>query len=103
MTTQAQEPDHQQSHGADLPSGIEAIIPLKVWSGSRTAQVLDVRAEPGMADALLAGLKTIEEVAAATKMHAPSAMHLVQALVSPGILAEQKPGEHSNTPFPLCL
>jgi hypothetical protein len=103
MTTQAQNRESQQEQMGDPQSGQAAFALFGMLSGSWAAQVLLVGTELGIPDALLDGPKNMEELAKATETHTPSLTRLVRALVSLGILAEQQPGQYSNTPLSLHL
>jgi hypothetical protein len=103
MATQAQDIETRQGPEGNPPPGQAAFALFGILSGSWAAQVLMVGTELGLADALLDGPKTVEELAEATGTHAPSLVRIVRALVSLGILGEQMPGQYSNTPLSLHL
>jgi hypothetical protein len=102
MATQAQDIETQRGQGDSQP-GRNALALFGMLSGLWTSQVLMVGTELGLADALLAGPKTVEELAAATDSHAPSLSHIVRAMVALGLLAEPRPGFYCNTPLSLHL
>jgi hypothetical protein len=102
MATQAHDIETQQGQGDSQP-GRDAFALFGILSGIWASQVLMVGTELGLADALLAGPKTVEELAAATDSHAPSLAHIVRAMVALGLLAEPRPGFYSNTSLSLHL
>ncbi len=66
-------------------------------------QAIYVAAKLGLADHVAAGLKTAEQLAAATGTHAPSLYRLLRALASAGIFAEQPDRSFQLTPMADCL
>jgi methyltransferase family protein len=77
-----------------LPEQILQII-TNFWS-SRAVYVF---AKLGIPDLLKSGPKTVEELAAATKMHAPSLFRVLRALASTGFVSVTPDGRFAQTPL----
>ena len=71
--------------------------------GYWVSQSLYVAAKLGIADLVVDGPKTAEELAAATKMHGPSLYRLLRALASKGVFAEDAERRFGLTPAAECL
>jgi hypothetical protein len=69
------------------------------WS----AQSIHVAAKLKLADLVKDGPKSAEELAKATKMHAPSLYRLMRALASVEIFSEDEQGRFGLTPMAECL
>ena len=70
---------------------------LQIIGGFWVSRAVFVIAKLGIADLLKTGPKTAEELASATKMHAPSLFRVLRALASVGIL-NATDGRFSQTP-----
>jgi hypothetical protein len=68
-------------------------------SGAWVAQAISVVAKLGTADALAAGPRGVDELAAAAGAHAPSLYRVLRALASVGIFAEDDNGRFGLTPL----
>jgi len=64
---------------------------MQMLFGFMGAQVINVTARLGIADALGNGARTTDELAAGTKTHAPSLHRLLRALACLGVVAEVEP------------
>ncbi len=65
------------------------------WAG----RTIYIAAKIGLADHLADGPKTAEQLAAATKTHAPSLYRVLRALAGIDVIRETSPGKFSLTPF----
>jgi hypothetical protein len=72
---------------------------LQIISGFWISRAVYAIAKLGIPDLLKSGPKTAEELAAATKMHAPSLFRVLRALVSVGILNSAEGGRFAQTPL----
>lgn len=72
-------------------------------SGYMKTQAVYVAAKLGIADLLVKGGRTAEELAQATHMHAPSLFRLLRALASLGVFAEDESSRFVLTPMGECL
>lgn len=61
---------------------------MQMLGGLRVARLIYAAAELGIADLLVEGSKSIDELAQATQTHAPSLYRLMRSLASVGIFAE---------------
>ena len=77
------------------PSGA-ALFPL--IAGYMTSQLIYVAARLGVADHLRDGAKSSEELAKATRSHAPSLRRLLRGLAVVGMVEEIEPGQFQLTP-----
>src|ERR1043165_96788 len=77
-----------------VPEQILQII-TNFWS-SRAVYVF---AKLGIPDLLKSGPKTVEELAAGTKMHAPSLYRVLRALASLGFVSAMPDGRFAQTPL----
>jgi hypothetical protein len=68
-----------------------------IWPGAMAAQAIYVAAKLAVADKLVDGPRTIDELATATKTHAPSLHRLLRALTSLSVFQEPVPGRFENT------
>jgi hypothetical protein len=59
-----------------------------IWPGAFVAQSIHVVARLGVADALGAEPRTVEELAEAVRAHAPSLRRVLRALTTLGVFAE---------------
>src|SRR5947209_8495657 len=75
---------------------------LRMINGYQVSQALHVAAMLGIADLLQAGPKGVEELAKATRTHAPTLSRLLAALASVDVLAEND-GRFGLTPLGECL
>jgi ubiquinone/menaquinone biosynthesis C-methylase UbiE len=66
--------------------------------GYQLSQALYVAAKLGIADQLIDGPKSIEELAKATNTHAPSLYRVLRALASIGVFTEQEERKFALTP-----
>ncbi|HEU4875041.1 MAG TPA: methyltransferase [Pyrinomonadaceae bacterium] len=71
---------------------------LQIISGFWISRAVYVIAKLGIPDLLKSGPKTAEELAAATKMHAPSLFRILRALTSVGVLSSAGGGRFAQTP-----
>lgn len=62
-----------------------------------TTQMLRAAVELELPDALAAGARTVEEIAAATGTHAPSMKRLLRALSRAEVVTEQADGRYAPT------
>lgn len=72
---------------------------LQIISGFWISRAVYAIAKLGIPDLLKSGPKTAEELASATKMHAPSLFRVLRALVSVGILNSAEGGRFAQTPI----
>jgi hypothetical protein len=72
-------------------------------TGYWISQMVHVAAMLGLADRLADGPKTADELALATKTHAPSLYRLLRALASLGVFSEEDGGRFRLTPLAECL
>ena len=87
-------PMNQPLNQPPVPEQILQII-TNFWS-SRAVYVF---AKLGIPDLLTSGPKTTAELAAATKMHAPSLYRLLRALASTGFVSANADGRFAQTPL----
>jgi hypothetical protein len=78
-----------QESSASPVSAPPEIALTQIMLGSLAAQALYVPAKLGIADLLAGGLKSVEELAAATDTHAPSLYRVLRAAASLGVFTEQ--------------
>ena len=71
---------------------------LQIISGFWISRGVYVIAKLGIPDLLKSGPKTAEELAEATKMHAPSLFRILRALASVGVLNSANGGRFAQTP-----
>ena len=71
---------------------------LQIISGFWISRGVYVIAKLGIPDLLKSGPKTAEELAEATKMHAPSLFRILRALASVGVLSSGNGGRFAQTP-----
>jgi orsellinic acid C2-O-methyltransferase len=71
---------------------------LDLAFGYMPAQILATAARLGLADHLAAGIRTSEELAAATGAHQPSLYRLLRAMACLGLVTEDSPGTFSLAP-----
>ena len=79
----------QQSSQSPASAPPEAIV-TQVMLGCLGSQVLYVPAKLGIADLLVDGPKSVEELATATDTHAPSLYRVLRAAASLGVFTEQE-------------
>ena len=72
---------------------------LQIISGFWTSRAVFALAKLGIPDLLKSGPKTADELASATKMHAPSLFRVLRALVSVGVLKSSDGGRFAQTPL----
>lgn len=80
----------------ELPASAQM---LQIISGFWISRAVYAIAKLGIPDLLKSGPKTAEELAAATKMHAPSLFRLLRALVSVEVLKSAEGGRFAQTPL----
>jgi len=68
-----------------------------IWPGAFVAQSIHVVARLGIADLLGPEPRTVEELAAAAQVHAPSLKRLLRALTTVGVFAEDADGRFRHT------
>lgn len=71
---------------------------LQIISGFWISRAVYVIAKLGIPDQLKDGPKTADELATATKTHAPSLFRILRALVSVGVLSSAEEGRFAQTP-----
>jgi len=84
------------------PAPPQAQLADLLWGYQRT-QLLYVAAKLGIADLLVTGPRSTEELAAATGTHAPSLYRLLRALAGHAVFAEQEDGRFELTPLAALL
>jgi DNA-binding IclR family transcriptional regulator len=72
-------------------------------SGFRVSRAIYIAAKLGLADLLKDGPKHTEELAEATRTHAPSLYRVMRALATMGIFAEDEPRRFALTPIAATL
>jgi hypothetical protein len=75
----------------------------RMITGYWSTQALYVAAKLGIADLLTDGPRSVDMLAQATKVHAPSLYRLLRALASLGVFADDGTGRFSLTPLADCL
>ena len=76
---------------------------LQMMTGYWISQAIYVAAKLGIADLLIDGPVSTEDLAAATQNHAPSLHRVLRALASSGIFSEVAPGRFALTPLAALL
>ena len=76
---------------------------LQMIYGTIITQMIAVAAQLRIADFLAEGLKSVEDLAAATSTHAPTLYRLLRALASLGLFAETEPQHFTLTPLARLL
>src|ERR1700748_3756885 len=79
----------QQSSTSPVSAPPEVVI-TQIMLGSLAAQTIYVAAKLGIADLLADGPKSVEELATATKTHAPSLYRVLRAAASLNVFSEQE-------------
>ena len=72
---------------------------LQLATGRWVAHIVGVAAELGLADLVQTGPKTVEQLAEAAGLHAPSLYRLLRTLTSVGIFTKQEDGSFAQTPM----
>ena len=72
---------------------------LQLMSGFWISRCIYVAAKLGIADLLKDGPKSSDEIASATRAHAPSLFRVLRALAAVGIVIQGKDNRFSNTPL----
>ena len=72
---------------------------LQMMTGYWVSQAIYVAAKLGIADLLVDGPRTADDLAAATEAHAPSLYRVLRALASVGVFTEATPGSFALTPL----
>lgn len=72
-------------------------------TGYWSTQAVYVAAKLGLADLLKDGPRTVDDLAQATKTHAPSLFRLLRALASLGVFVADNQGRFALTPLAECL
>lgn len=75
----------------------------RMLTGYWSTQCLYVAAKLGIADLLISGPRTAEELAVVTSTHAPSLYRLLRGLASLGVFAEVEGKKFTLTPLAECL
>lgn len=75
----------------------------RMISGYWTTQAVYVAAKLGIADLLAQGARTVDDLAQATNVHAPSLYRLLRGLASMGVFADDGTQRFSLTPLAECL
>ncbi len=88
--------EQNQSPPADVPPQIAM---LQLISGFWISRAIYIVAKLGLADQMQDGAKTAEELASASKTHAPSLYRVLRALASVGILAQNDGSRFALTPL----
>ncbi|MDT7602574.1 MAG: hypothetical protein QOF61_571 [Acidobacteriota bacterium] len=76
---------------------------LQMIAGFWVSRAIYAAAKLGVADLVADAPKSVEELAAATEMHAPSLYRVLRALSSVGIFAEDGEGRFAQTPLSATL
>jgi O-methyltransferase domain/Dimerisation domain len=76
---------------------------FKLITGSWVSQMIYVAAKLALADRLKQGPRTVEELATAAEVHAPSLYRVLRALASFGVFAETKDKRFKLTPLAVTL
>ncbi len=76
---------------------------MRMLSAYWISQALSVAAKLGLADLVVSGPRSAEDLARATKTHAPSLYRLLRALASVGVFADDGHGRFALTPLAECL
>jgi O-methyltransferase/methyltransferase family protein len=76
---------------------------LRMLSGFWLSRALSVVITLGIADLLKSGPKSIDELAGATKTHAPSLYRVLRALAAEGVFSEDGHGNFRATPLAAAL
>jgi O-methyltransferase domain/Dimerisation domain len=76
---------------------------LQMMTGYWVSQAVYIAAKLGLADLLVDGPRSAEELAAASHSHAPSLYRLLRALASVGVFTEASPGAFALTPLAALL
>jgi hypothetical protein len=76
---------------------------LQIISGFWISRAVYIIAKLGIPDLLKSGPKTAEELAAATKMHAPSLYRILRALASVGVVSSDEGKRFAQTPLSATL
>ena len=84
----------------ELPSSQQI---LQMLTGKWMAQAISVAATLGVADLLIGGPQTAEQLATSTSTHPDSLYRLLRALASIGVFAETEDGRFTLTPLAQCL
>ncbi len=92
--------EHDRVAGVDLS---QQTAMLRLISGFWLSRALSVVVKLGIADLLKEGPRSIEELARATKTHAPSLYRVLRALAGEGVFTEDKKGRFSATPLASTL
>lgn len=74
-----------EQHEATSPDTPPSVAMLRMISGLRVSRAIYIAAKLGLADLLKDGPKHTEELAEATRTHAPSRYRVMHALASVGI------------------
>src|SRR5690242_3258582 len=91
-------PEHA-AHG-ELPPPVQMV---QLLTGFQVAQALYVAAKLNLAGELLAGPRSVDDLARATSTHPPSLGRLLRALASLGVFAETRSGQYELTPLAATL
>ncbi len=75
----------------------------RMLTGYWTTQVLYVAAKLGIADLMVDGPRSADDLAQATKTHSPSLYRLLRGLASMGVFADDGQGRFTLTPLAECL
>lgn len=81
--------------GADPPP----VALLQMMTGYWVSQSVYIAAKLGIADLLVDGPRSAEDLATATRTHAPSLYRVLRALASVGVFTETTPGAFALTPM----
>ena len=72
----------------------------RIWDilrGCLTARAAAIAADLGVAESLVAGPRSVAELAAQVGVHADALHRILRALASDGVFAETEPGVFANT------
>jgi SAM-dependent methyltransferase len=86
---------NQNSPPANVPPSMQMM--QLMWPGAMAVQAIHVAAKLGVADLLRDGPKATDDLADATKAHAPSLHRLLRALTSLGVFGEDAEGRFQQT------
>jgi SAM-dependent methyltransferase len=80
----------------EIPAPVQM---LQIISGFWISRAVYVIGKLGIPDLLISGPKTAEELASATRTHAPSLFRILRALASVGVLSSAAGGRFAQTPL----
>src|SRR5213595_3687794 len=94
--------NHRSSVLAASEAGVRSAL-LQMIGGARVTQAIYVAARLNIADLLIDGPKTVDELALLSHTHPPSLYRLLRALASLGLFAEKADHRFCVTPMASLL